>query len=395
MFDERAALDAWARAFRHVLGWAPSVTGSPGAISLRFDGPIEPLEMLGNTGHIAQSEALLAHARAMGFGWDDAGVVRLVPSPETFNARAGDLLPPGAGYRMSYIRVDRRDMSLGPFLLRYLEGRVPVQLASLDFYDAACARDDETVRGELGFHFTSFAHDLSVHALNYQVMPRALIDAIDARVREALPERVAAWGAPEAEGPLTLTTFFDNDVNNYCYAVWSASATLREALTHAESLADELLRCLDRRLEETRAGLGDVPSNNTFDMNPLSPWRFDVQPAQQRPPAEAPPPSVTAARASLAGALLGVAEVPAELPALRARLVDARLDGDAAVFLVGWEQPVARLRVAAEGDGVRVEVRALHPSAARLRQGLKAMARRLQGAHTAESLARALKDARG
>ncbi|MEZ4391416.1 MAG: hypothetical protein R3A48_10005 [Polyangiales bacterium] len=392
MFDEREGLDAWARAFRHVLGWAPSVTGSRGAISLRFDGPIEPLTMLGNTGHLAQSESLLAHARALGFGWDDAGVVRTVPSPDTFNARCADLLPPRAGYRMSYMRVDRRNMSLGSFLLRYLEGHVPVQLGSAAFYAAVCARRDRGLQGELGFHFTSFAHDLSVHALNYQVVPRALIDAIDARVREALPERVASWAAPEAEGPLTLTTFFDNDVNHYCYAVWSASATLREALTLGESLADELLRCLDRRIDETREGLGDVPSGDTDDMKPLSRWSFDAH-APRPTPAVAP--VAPAASASLAQALLGVSAVPAELPALRARLVDARLDGDAAALLVGWEHPVARLRVTADGEGVRVEVSELHPSASRLRAGLAALATRLQGAHTAESLARAVERARG
>lgn len=383
MSSERANLDAWARAFRRVLGWAPAIADAPGDLPgtvLRFDGPIEPVEMLGSTGHLAQSPALLAHARALGFDWDPQGVVRTVPSPDTFNARADRLLPPGVGYRMGYVRHGRRNMALGGFLLTYLDGRVPVQLAPEEFYVEVARRAGEVTAGELGFHFTSFAHDLSVHALNYQVIPAALREAVRARITEALPERVAAWREPEAPGPLTLTTFFDNDLNRFAYAVWTASESLADAVGIAAAHGAQLLACLDHRIEETRAGLGDVPSGDTADMRPLSPWSFAVSCAKAPPPR---PAAVMdeAHRVAIAHALLGVTALPAELTALRARLLDVTLDGDTAVLRVGWEDVVAELRV---GEGVTVTE--LHPSAARLREGLRAMAGSLRGRVPAETL---------
>lgn len=391
--DERANLTVWAEAFGRVLGWAPRVVdaaGEPPGTALVFDGPIDPVEMLGSTGHLAQSPALLAHARAMGFDWDAAGVVRTVPSPDTFNQRAAQRLPPGAGYRMGYDRSERRNMALGGFLLRYLDGCVPVQLAPPGFYREVLARAGGVTRGELGFHFTSFAHDLSVHALNYQVMPAALRASIRARVVEALPARVASWAAPEAPGPLTLTAFFDNDVNRFCYAVWTASDTVDEALRVAEAHGAQLLACLDRRIAETVAGKGDVDSGDTHDMHPLDPWTFSV--ARAVPAAATARSSRDPGRgARLAAALLGVASLPAELPGLRARLLDVDLEDDRAVLRVGWEDPVAALRLAPDGS---TEVRELHPSAARLRDGLRALAMTLSRRITPEAL-RAARDLEG
>jgi hypothetical protein len=384
--EERANLEVWAEAFGRVLGWAPRVVDAPGdppGTALVFHGPVEPVEMLGSTGHLAQSPALLAHARVMGFGWDASGVVRTVPSPDTFNRRAARLLPPGAGYRMGYDRSERRNMALGGFLLRYLDGCVPVQLAPPSFYREVLARAGEVTAGELGFHFTSFAHDLSVHALNYQVVPAGLRAAIRARVTTALPARVAAWEGPEAPGPLTLTAFFDNDVNRFCYAVWTASDTVDEALRVAESHSAQLLACLDHRIAETLAGKGDVASGDTHDLDPLAPWAFAVARAV---PATASPATSSrdpARSARLAAALLGIASLPSDLPGLRARLLDVDLDGDRAVLRVGWENPVAAVLLAPDGS---VEVRELHPSAARLREGLRALAAALPRRVTPEAL---------
>jgi hypothetical protein len=133
-------------------------------------------------------------------------------------------------------------------------------------------------RGDLRFHFASFAHDLTVHALNYHLVPRACIEAFRARIVAAMPDRVASWRAPGAPGPLTLTTFYDNDLNRYGYAVWSRSDGPRD---FARNFADprnfdQLLGCLDRRIDETLRGLGDVPSGDTHDLAPLVPCAFEV-----------------------------------------------------------------------------------------------------------------------
>lgn len=430
--DESALLPLWAETFGRVVGWAPTLAPlgaqaevpadiARGRFALRFDGPVEPVEMLGSTGHFRHSPALVAHMRRMGFAWDEAGVVRGGPSPDAFNALSDALLPPRAGYRMGYVRSDRRNMALGPFLTAYLAGRVPAQLASEAYYRRVRAGFREEMRGELGFHFTSFAHDVTVHAMNYQVVPWDLIDAIRARVVAAVPERVAAWASSDAPGPLTLTTFFDNDVNRFCYAVWSASADVAGAVEAARSHAEQLLACLEHRLEETRAGLGDVPSGDTHDMKPLSPWEFRVAPRSPAPAVDAArpyavagdasvfrdPPSLEGEAASLrreiASALVRAPSLPVELPAFRMRLVDLRVERAAVELLVGWESPVAALRLTSRRGGgdvvalgrarpaaVDVEVRQLHDSAARHRAALDAMASRLRAAITDAQWARAL-----
>lgn len=424
-------LPLWAEAFARVVGWAPALSpldANPevpadlarGRWMLRFDGPIEPVEMLGNSGHFVHAPALAAHVRRMGFAWDERGVVRGSPSPDAFNALSDALLPPRTGYRMGYIRSDRRNMSLGPFLKTYLSGRVPVQLASEAYYRRVLAVFRPETRGELGFHFTSFAHDLTVHALNYQLVPWDAIDAFRARIVAAVPERVAAWDDPEAPGPLTLTTFFDNDVNRFCYAVWSIVERAEDFAAVFRAHVDQLLACLDHRLDETRAGLGDIPSGDTNDMNPLSPWEFRVLPQAAAPRAEVrgyavagdasvfrdPPsqePEAAALRAEIAAVLVRAPTLPVDLPAFRMRLVDVRADRRAVELLVGWESPVAALRVSArQGDGgvvplVRarpaaadVTVHRLHESAERHMAALDAMASRLRAAITDAQLQRAL-----
>jgi len=400
--DERVLLPLWAEAFGAVVGWAPSVTplrarpAVPAALAaehlaLRFDGPIEPVEMLGSVGHFRHSPALAAHVRRLGFDWDDAGVVRAVPTPDAFNALADALLPPRVGYRTGYMRRDAGSMSLGPFLRCYLEGRVPVQLGSEALYRGARGAMGAGAQAAMAFHFTSFAHDLSVHALNYQIVPWEVVDAIRARIVAAVPERVAAWAHPDALGPLTLTTFFDNDVNRLCYAVWSASADLDDAVARFRDNADQLLRCLDLRLDETLRGTGDVPSGDANDLAPLTPWPFTLRGAQR-------PPSITDAdtaglRAALAGALARAPTLPLDLPAYRVRLLDARPAGThGAALLVGWEAPVAALEFspgAASDAAVDVTVRELHGTAARVRPALDAMAARLRASLTAARWAEA------
>ncbi len=215
----------------------------------------------------------------MGFDWDASGVVRTVPSPDTFNRRAARLLPEGAGYRMGYDRSERRNMALGGFLLRYLDGLVPVQLAPPSFYREVLARAGEVTAGELGFHFTSFAHDLSVHALNYQVMPASLREAIRARVRRvAARARGVVGRSPRRRGQLTLTAFFDNDVNRFCYAVWTASDAVDEALRMADDArtrsSSPASTTASRRPSRARGmSPAATPTTCTPSTRGPSPWR--------------------------------------------------------------------------------------------------------------------------
>ncbi len=123
VFDERATLTRWAEVFTLSCGWTPTLHDLsrdelPGAklFTLEFQPLLKPIEMLGGTGHFAHRAGHVAHLRRMGFGWNDAGRVLTSPSPLSFNALADVFAGPDTGYRLGYIREDRRCLSLGPWL---------------------------------------------------------------------------------------------------------------------------------------------------------------------------------------------------------------------------------------------------------------------------------------
>ena len=414
--DERREMARWAEAYAVVNGWAPRFgeldEPEEGAFTLTFEPRFDPIEMLGGTGHFAHRPQLVAHLRRMGFRWDDTGRVLTTPSPQTFNRLADRLLPPGTGYRVGAIRRDQPKLALGPWLRMYLSGCVPVHLSSPGFYDSVVASQGTRDWCELRFQFQSFAHDLTVHALNYQLIPRAAIDAFSRRIIDALPDRFAAWEHPDALGPLTLTTFFDNDLNRFCYAVWSLSEDPTSfAAVFLEHLP-QLLACLDARIEETRQGLGDVPDEDTQSLAPLRPWEFDVRP---RSVARAPEPGSStqgrgvvfrdptppddearALRLQIAHVLARVPRLPIDLPAFGLRLLDVTADPKSISLQLGPEQPIAALRItrrrAEPGapvplrrpnePAVDVTVETLHAVARRHERELTVLAERLQRAIT-------------
>lgn len=282
--DERAQLTLWADAFNAVYGWRPvftDITGDvPDAFAITLRPEVEPIELLGSTGHFRHRPALVEHVTRMGFGWTDANRIVTAPSPASFNALADRRCPAGDGYRARYHRDDQRNLALGPFLVSYLEGFVPLHLASERFYAALVKNPAApTGRGDLRFHFASFGHDMTVHALNYHLIPRASIERFARRIDEAMPERVRTWRSLDAVGPLTLTTFFDNDINRYSYAVWSRTERPADfARTFSiERNHAALMDCLALRIDETLRGLGDVPSGDVRDMEPLTRYEFDLR----------------------------------------------------------------------------------------------------------------------
>lgn len=415
--DERRAMARWAEAFAVVCGWAPRLDdlGDPAAgdFTLTFEPRFEPIEMLGGTGHFAHRPRLAAHLERMGFRWGDGGRVLTAPSPQTFNRLADRLLPRGTGYRVGAIARDRPKLALGPWMRTYLAGRVPVHLASPGFYDdVVAARGSGRDWSDLRFHFESFAHDLTVHALNYQLVPRAAIDALGRRVVDALPERFAAWAHPDALGPLTLTTFFDNDLNRFCYAVWSQSDDVDSFAATFQEHLPQLMACLDARIEETRRGLGDVADEDTRSLAPLRAWEFDLRPRAAARRADEgsstqnggmtfrdptpPDDEARALRLKIAQVLARAPRLPIDLPAFGLRLLDVTADPKGVSLQLGPEHPVAALRITRRraepgapvplrkpGDpAVDIAVEALHDVARRHERELAVMAERLRRAIT-------------
>ncbi len=295
--SERERLEDWAAAFERVYGWAPAFAPlargpcdppgdppreppgePPEAFTCTFRPVFEPIDLLGNTGYFRHRPGVAAWFTRLGFGWTDEGRIVTAPSPGTFNALLDRLGPDRAGYRLAYIAEERGNFTLGPWLSSYLRGQLPVHVAPPAYYARrlAGAGAGHGGLGDLRFHFASFAHDLTVHALNYSAVPWSVVDTLRETITARAPERVAGWDAPEATAPLTLTTFFDNDLNRYCYEVWSrceGPEDFARIFTHPRCLP-QLLGALEVRLDETLAGKGDIPSADTRDLPPLAPAEF-------------------------------------------------------------------------------------------------------------------------
>ncbi len=277
--DERALLAPWMDGFARAFGAPPGVEALPGdRYRLAFPLVFEPKEMLGGTGHFRGSDEVVAHMRALGFAWEGTGRIYGAPTPSSFNAGLDALDAPGDGYRLSLTVEDRPALSGGPWLCRYMEGLIPLHVASAGFYAsreiprASDARDLDS----LAWHFTTLAHDLTVHAQNYHRVPRASIDALGERIRAAFPAEWPTWDRPGATAPMTLAFFYDNDLNRYCYAVWSRSRRLADFARLFTANVGQLLATLDTRIAETREGKGDVPDGRTEDMAPLATTEFRI-----------------------------------------------------------------------------------------------------------------------
>jgi len=148
-----------------------------------------------------------------------------------------------------------------------------VHVASEAFYREA------TTGGDMPWHLTTFAHDLTVHALNYHLIPRTAIRDLGERVMAGVGARLTGLDRPGAMAPLTLAWFFDNDLNRYCYEVWfrcTRPEHFAPTFTAADNLA-QLHAALDTRVRETLAGLGDVASGRSEDLPPLEAVTFNLR----------------------------------------------------------------------------------------------------------------------
>ncbi len=280
---DAALLGWWAEAFAAICGASvacePFDAADPGAGSrLTFPDVFEPIQLIGGIGHFQQRPAMCEHLRRMGFAWNAAGRVMTVPAPGAFNRRLAQIVFPDAGFALAYANGVTPSMPLGPWLLRYMHGLITVLVNAPGFYDSVLRADDPRQRESARWGLLSLAHDLSVHALNYHLIPHAAVDDLAERIRAAVPDRYAAWSRPDTIAPLTLTYFYDNDFNRYTYAVWCRCERPRDfaAIFMAPRNYDQLLAALAVRLDETCAGRGDVASGDVDDMGKLADTSFAI-----------------------------------------------------------------------------------------------------------------------
>ena len=280
--DEENTLDPWLWAFEQVFGQAPRLTPwshsecTGGSLyQLNFPTVFDPPELAGRTGHFNHMPQMVDVAKTLGFDWPDGTFIHVMPTPESFNEMlrsSGD----SDGYELSYLKSDSETLPTGPWLDLYLQGKIPIHVASEEFYERkiASAKNPGSL-GALEFHLVSTGHDLSVHALNYHLIPKECIEGFRERIFEAIPERATKWSTGES-APLTLTFFLDNDLNRFCYAVWCRSASPEQFKELFRSNVHQLMSVLDTRIEETRAGKGDVASGDTNDMPELAHTEFQI-----------------------------------------------------------------------------------------------------------------------
>lgn len=283
--DDAALLGAWAQAFgafcnRPVV--VDPLGGTGGASEgwrLTFPPVFEPPELIGGTGHFRHHPLMVEHVRRMGFAWNADGRILTVPAPGTFNAQLARFGTPHAGFQLAYAGGTAARMPLGPWLRRYLDGLITVLVNAPSFYHALPGRVlDPRARGDVRWGLMSLAHDVSIHALNYHLIPHVAVADLARRIRRTIPERYDSWEKPDSMAPLTLTYFYDNDLNRYAYAVWCRSACPADfgSIFLAPRNYGQLVAALEVRLKETQAGQGDVASGDFDDMGPLAPTSFEV-----------------------------------------------------------------------------------------------------------------------
>lgn len=276
--EEQPLLAPWLKTFASAYKAAPVFTqrtDGPDPLSTWTFPPVfDPPEMIGGIGHFRHHPKMVEHVRRLGFDWEDVPGARMLtaPTPLTFNRLLARHGLPDCGYRLEYVREDARMMAIGPWLHRYLRGIVPIHVASAGYYRW---RFSITHR----VHLSTLVHDITVHALNYHLVPHHEITAMRERIEQALPERARAWSEEGAAGPLTLASFLDNDFNRYCYEVWCAAETPEEfpRLFSLPRHREQLVAALDTRIEETREGKGDVKSGDTAHMPQLAKISFQLR----------------------------------------------------------------------------------------------------------------------
>ncbi len=282
--EDRTLLGPWAEAFAVVCG-SPVVRTAlteedPDAGQrLTFPRVFQPIELVGGTGHFRHNPAMSEQVQRMGFAWESDGRILTMPSPGAFNLRLAAVGIPGSGFRLSYANGNQAKMPLGPWLLRYMQGVITLLVNAPSFYEPMRRGElPPRLRDRTHWGFTSVAHDISVHALNYHLIPLTAVEDLAERIRRAVPERYASWSQPEALAPLTLTYFFDNDFNRYAYAVWCRCQRPHDfaGLFLAPKNFQQLVAALDVRLQETKAGRGDVASGDFNEVGKLADTTFEV-----------------------------------------------------------------------------------------------------------------------
>jgi hypothetical protein len=192
--------------------------------------------MVGTLGMFAKKPRMLAHLRALGFDWDEDGVILTIPTPTSFGERAAILGLAKSGFMPEIVVLDALDIPSGAWLTHLMRAVVPLNVGTERLY-ARELRARRTARRERSMihHLLCLPHDTTKHLLVFHLVPRSCLDDLGVRARAALGlgrswlggdvslhlARVLGALPKGLLAPVPLLTFYENDLYDYCQRVWS------------------------------------------------------------------------------------------------------------------------------------------------------------------------------
>lgn len=281
VLQERPVVDAWAQSwslFSQHRAEVRSVEseGRPGTLLALPSAAYANAAMLGGIGHFKHMPAMVEQVRRMGFDWPEGDRITVFPTPATFAERLQRHGIEGQGFAITWVLHDGGVLPQGPWLLRSMNAHWTAHAWSPSMH--ARVRSDPAANREMRFALDSLAHDMTVHALNYHLVPRHVVADLAARIRTAFPEKVARW-SDDAASCVQISYYWDNDFNRYCYAVWCRTESPRQfaGIFLKPANLEQLYSALEVRMDEVRRGLDAVPGGMTEHMPEPTPTSFEMR----------------------------------------------------------------------------------------------------------------------
>ncbi len=229
--------------------------GAPGVVRASFDRRDLPEDnsFFQLPPRLQQEPATGSYLRALGFDWDETGVVRTVPLPASYRQARSQLGLDRLGFSPHVVTYLAGRFVTAPWLEACLRRELEINLVSEWYYRATRplrllgVHRLRSARRNWLAHFTTLGHDMSVHTLGTHLLSRSLLRGLARRSRDAL-----GGAADQAPRRLlrSVVDFYDSDLFLHCRAAWQRAETVSDV---AASLAErssivELSERLERRL---------------------------------------------------------------------------------------------------------------------------------------------------
>lgn len=252
---EARLLAPWRAACATVLGHAPRLIAGPSGPQLIFtpDDSDTYRRAVADI-RVFPHARVRAHLQRLGFAWSDDGSITTTPTPLSLRARMRSIGLVHTGFTPALHPISALYMSKRTWLSRQCAGVVPVTVGTRAYYRRVVLWHrlaPRHLREHLRYHLHGVQHDMTRHALMLHLVPQAAVHDLGARVQAA---------ADASSGPFVpepLTRFYENDLVNYCQAVWrdlADPAAFAPTFRDPHNLA-QLHAALDRRISTAQRGL--------------------------------------------------------------------------------------------------------------------------------------------